>query len=346
VQKGHLRSLDVTGDVITTPSLSMLHAIAQSTLRDDVFREDTTMIDFESFIAGLAGHEAGCFALTGTMANQLALRTLLTQAPHALLCASTAHILNFEAGGPALLGGTMVQPVVPLNGKFLTLADIRAHAVLDDDDVHKCPTRAISLENTAGGSIVPLSEMQLIRQWTEENDIAIHLDGARLWEAVAAGAGTVAQYCSLADTVTLDFSKNLGAPMGAMVVSSRHIINRMRRIRKAIGGGVRQGGMLAAAARVAVEQQSDKLIRSHEMAKRVESMWRSRQGRVLRSTETNICWLDLRAAGISREDFNNAGKQQGIRLDGERVVLHHQISEEALRQISLVFDYVLPTAKL
>jgi threonine aldolase len=340
------------GDVITTPSLRMLAAIVNTSLRDDVFGEDTTTTEFESDIAARCGLEEGLFTITGTMANQLGLRTLLTQPPHAILADAQAHIFTNEAGGPAFMSGAMIQAVKPSNGKYLTVEDIEANAVLTEN-IHKCPTRVIALENTISGVIVPLPEMVRISQWARKNNIKLHLDGARLFEAVAAGAGSLRDYCQLVDTVTLDFSKNLGAPMGAMLLSRKELIAQARWIRKSIGGGMRQAGVLSAAARVAVEDmfgpgdcgKAVELRRVHAMAKDVGRIWESRGGRVTRPVETNQVWIDLHALGVKREEWNEIGRTNGINLDGPRLVFHHQISDEAIRKLVVAFDTVISRAK-
>ncbi|KAF7591884.1 hypothetical protein BBP40_000929 [Aspergillus hancockii] len=312
--------IDFRSDVLTTPSLGMLQAMATTSLGDDVFREDQTTLAFESHIANLCGKEAGAFVVSGTMGNQLALATLCTQLPYGILADSRAHILNFEGGGVGVLGGALVQTVSPSNGRhFLTLEDIKQQAVITDD-VHKCPTAVISLENTMGGTVAPLAEMRRISEWAHRHGIRLHLDGARLWEAVATGAGSLGDYCKLFDLVSVDFSKNLGAPMGAMVLGSKPLIARLRRIRKSIGGGMRQSGPLAAAAWYAVDEQfgsgvwgsRDKLRLVHEQAKIVGSVWETRGGKLLRPVETNIVWLDLREAGIDRDRWQQIGKKHGL----------------------------------
>ncbi|KAB5566421.1 beta-eliminating lyase [Coniochaeta sp. 2T2.1] len=252
---------DFRSDVVTTPSLSMLHAIARATLHDDVFAEDTTTSLFERQIATICNHEAAAF-------------------------------------------------------------DARKHAVVTGD-VHKCPTRVVSLENTRGGSVIPLGEMIRIKNWAEGVGVKVHLDGARLWEAVAAGAEGIDEFARCADVVMLDFSKNLGAPMGAMVVGSAELIGRLRRLRKSIGGGMRQAGMLAAAARQAVlenfgpgtRDEKGVLGGSHELAREAGRMWEGRGGVLLRAVETNMGWLDLKGAGVSAEEWNEAGRRHGIRVD-------------------------------
>lgn len=227
----------MVGDVVTSPTLAMLRAIMETTLHDDVYREDETTVSLEQDIAQLTGHEEAMFVLSGTMANQIAVRTHLIAPPHAVLCDARSHIVHWEAGGLGL-SGAMVQCASPSNGEYLTLKDIQRKAELSDV-VHKCPTTVISLENRILGLIHLLSEIQLICDWSKKNGLKLHLDGARLWEAVAAGAGSMKDCAKCFDSAAIDFSKGLGAPMGAVIVGSSLFIARARRIRKALGGGMR-----------------------------------------------------------------------------------------------------------
>ncbi|OHW92339.1 beta-eliminating lyase [Colletotrichum incanum] len=341
-------TFDFRSDVITTPSQGMLLAIARTTLHDDVYGEDSTTSNFEEEMAKICGHESAAFVLSGTMANQLALRSVLHQPPHAILADASAHIIHWEAGGIAHLSGAMVQGIRPKNGLYLTLDDVKKHAVITDD-VHKCPTRAISIENTCSGVIIPLEELQRIKEWASVYGIAIHMDGARLWEAVSTGAGSLEDFGRCCDVLTVDFSKNLGAPMGAMVLGSSELIKRLRRLRKSIGGGMRQAGVLVAAARQAVVENfglgprdsRGVLDISRTMAKEVGRMWTRRGGLVLKPIETNMVWLDLRSCGVEISEWNEIGRQYGVKLDGKRVVLHHQISELAMKRLGAVMDEVL-----
>lgn len=328
----------------------MLRAIMETTLLDDVYQEDPTTSSLEQHISNLTAQEAGIFVLSGTMANQLAIRTHLTQPPHAVLCDARSHIIHWEAGGLASLCGAMVQSVMPSNGEFLTLEDIQRKAVLSND-VHKCPTTVISLENTISGLVHPLPELQRISNWARLNGLKVHLDGARLWEAVATGAGSLRDFAECADSVSLDFSKGLGAPMGAIVVGKEDFAIRARRIRKGMGGGMRQAGVLSSAARAAVDETfgpgvwgrnlGGKLRGVHETARKAAEMWIRRGGQLCRRTGTNLVWLDLVHAAVCDEDFAVIGRNFGVKLDGGRIVLHHQVSEEALRRLGRVFDTVL-----
>ncbi|WQF77804.1 Putative aromatic amino acid beta-eliminating lyase/threonine aldolase [Colletotrichum destructivum] len=336
------------GDVITTPSQGMLLAIARTTLHDDVYGEDLTTRTFEEEMAKICGHESAAFVLSGTMANQLALRSLLHQPPHAILADASAHIIHWEAGGIAHLSGAVTQGIRPQNRLYITLDDVKKHAVITDD-VHKCPTRVISIENTCSGVVVPLEELQRTKEWASAHGIAVHMDGARLWEAVSVGAGGLDDFGRCCDVLTLDFSKNLGAPMGAMVLGPSELVGRLRRLRKSIGGGMRQAGVLVAAARQAVVENfglgprdcRGVLETSRTMAEEVGRMWVMRGGTVLKPIETNMVWLDLGRCGIQTSQWNEIGRRHGIKLDGKRVVLHHQISELAMKRLGAVMDEVL-----
>lgn len=328
----------------------MLAAIAETTLGDDVFREDQTTRDFEAHVAAITGREDGMFVITGTMANQLSLHELVstTPSPCGILCDSQSHIINFEAGGPSLLSGGFVQPITPANGKYLTVQDLEKYAILAYD-VHKCPSGILSMENTNAGYIVPVSELREICNWAQKHGIKTHLDGARLFEAVATGAGSLRDYCTLVDLVTVDFSKNLGAPMGAMVLGDANVIKRMRRTRKAIGGGMRQAGVLVAAAREALFENFGRgekceepvFNRVHELAKSVGAEWVSRGGVLSKDIETNQVWIDIEAAGIENGKLVESGRKHGVALDSPRIVLHHQIDAQAVADLIALFDVLL-----
>jgi threonine aldolase len=172
---------DFRSDYVTSPTAAMLESIIETTLLDDVMREDPTTNSFQTFMADLAGKEAALLVSSGTMGNQIALRSALMSPPHAILCDSRGHILHMEAGGAATLWGALVEGVQPSNGHHLTVADIQKSAVLKET-VYDCPTRGISLENTLSGTIMPLSEVRAISVWarSQKPPLHMHLDGARL----------------------------------------------------------------------------------------------------------------------------------------------------------------------
>lgn len=230
------------------------------------------------------------------------------------------------------LTGASVKTVVPKNGCYLTLEDVKANATLDDD-VHACPTRVVSLENTLNGMVMPLSEARRISAWARERGVRVHCDGARLWEAVASGAGSLADYAACFDTVSLCFSKGLGAPVGSVLVGPRDVIKHSRWVRKSIGGGLRQPGVVTAAARVAVDETFGKgpngegglLKETHVLAKQIEKMWTDLGGKLVHPVETNMVWVDLDAAGCPYERVGELAKEAGLKMMGNRMVIHYQI---------------------
>ena len=294
------------------------------------------------------------------MGNQVALRTHLTQPPHSVLTDHRSHIVEWEAGGVASLCGAMVKGLIPRNGHHLTLAeDILPNAVVSDEDVHSTPTRVISLENTLGGEILPLDECRRISVWARAQSppIKMHLDGARLWEAVSAQCAAASittrgeaepepetesqnnggrdslierlkDYCTLFDSVSLCFSKGLGAPIGSILVGDEAFIRKARHIRKSIGGGLRQAGVVTAAARVSVEETflGGKLARSHERAREIARLWEGKGGKLARGVETNMVWLDLEAVECGVKEFVEVGVRYGVKLYGGRLVVHYRES--------------------
>jgi threonine aldolase len=320
----------------------MLNAIAATTLLDDVMSEDPTTNNLEAMIAEMAGKEAALLVLSGTMGNQVALRTHVAGPPTGILCDKRSHIVQYEAGGASSLSGAMLQTLIPANGIHLTYEEIVENTVLSDD-VHACPTKIISLENTLNGMILPLQEVEKISKFARENDIILHLDGARLWEAVASGAGGLKEYCSHFDTVSLCFSKGLGAPIGSILVGTKPFIKRARWIRKMLGGGLRQAGVVSAAARVAVEDTflGGRLKKTHENALRVAGAWEKLGGKFVHTVETNMAWLDIEAAGISGERFVEMARKFGLRTSGGRLVCHYQVGEEGIKRLEKLFEELL-----
>jgi threonine aldolase len=322
----------------------MLAAIATTTLQDDDFRQDPTTLGLEAWIAELTGKEAGLFVVSGTMGNQLGVRAHLQCPPHSVLCDARSHLVTHEAGGVSSLSGAMLSCVTPANGRYMTQADLEAHvnrgALITD-----CPTRLVVLEIPLGGVILPLSECRRISEWAREQGIALHLDGARLWEAVAAGAGSLLDYCACFDSVTLCFSKGLGAPIGSVLVGSEALRERARWVRKSIGGGMRQAGVVCAAARVAVEATflGGLLQRSHARARDIAVFWETHGGRLLYPAETNMVWLDLEPVGWTPERLIRCGARLGLRLMGARLVVHYQIGDEAMGRLQdLMLEILAP----
>lgn len=245
----------------------------------------------------------------------------------------------------------MLECVRPSNGIYLTLEDIQEHAHLDDN-VHTCPTRVLSLENTLNGMLMPLSEAQRISAWARSHNLLMHCDGARLWEAAASGAGSMQAFAACFDTLSLCFSKGLGAPIGSILVGPRDVIKRARWIRKSIGGGLRQSGVVAAAARVAVDETFGKgpdgegglLRKSHEIAQTIQKMWTDLGGKLVYPVHTNMIWIDLKDARCSDERIAELAKEQGLRLLSGRIVCHYQIyqnREVIIPRLESIFKAIL-----
>ena len=339
-------SFDFRSDFVTEPTPAMLQAHGSAALERH-WEEDETTTSLQTFMAELAGKPAALLVLSGTAGNQICLRAALPAPPHSVLVHHHGHIVTMEAGAVSSLAGSMVKPVVPAAGAgaVLTAGDVAANATLTEA-VYDCPTRLICLEIPLNGVVTPLAEVRAIARWARAQTppIHMHLDGARLWEAVAAGAGTLRQFCAEFDSVCLCFSKGLGAPMGSIIVGSETFVQRARVIRKLMGGGMRQSATIAAPARVAVEETflAGKLVEVHEKARRIAQTWESLGGRLLLPTETNMVWLDLDAAGVSKEDFVEVAADEGVRVMMKgRLVIHHQISEEAIQMLTMAMRRVL-----
>ena len=196
---------------------------------------------------------------------------------------------------------------------------------------------------------MPLEEIRKISAFAREHGIKMHLDGARIWEAVAAKAGALDEFTREFDSLSLCFSKGLGAPAGSILVGGKEFIKHARWVRKSIGGGLRQVGVLTAAARVAVDEtfgkgvngEGGKLLGTHMLAKKIAQTWVTMGGKLQNETETNMVWLDLQDAGIEAEEFVEVGKKHGLTFLGGRLVVHYQISEEAIERLGAVMDEVL-----
>jgi threonine aldolase len=235
----------------------------------------------------------------------------------------------------------LVKTVVPKNGVYLTLEDVKANVYLDDD-VHTCPTRVISLENTLNGMVMPLEEVRRISAFAREHGLKMHCDGARLWEVAASGAGSLVDFASCFDTVTLCFSKGLGAPIGSILVGGKDVIKHARWVRKSIGGGLRQSGVVTAPARVAVDETFGKgpngegglLRNTHLLAQEVAKMWTDLGGKLVHPVHTNMVWIDLEEAQCPEARFEQLGKEAGLKFMGGRLVTHYQIYQNR--------DFVIP----
>ena len=326
------------GDITTTSTPVMLRAILDAGPNDGWTGNGAAK--FETHVAQLASREAALFNVSSIMSNQVALRTHAARSPTGVLCDARSHIIHMEAGGMASWAGALPQALMPSNGLYLTVEDIKRKVVLSDgSDSCTCPTRIIHLENPLGGVVLPLTELRRIKCFAEEHDLKVHMDGARLWEAVAAGAGTLDDFCNLADSVNLCLTKGLGAPVGSILLGDYDFIRAAKWVRKSVGGAMRQPGLMAAAAWAAMDEAfgrdpsgKDSLLRmTHEHASRVVHFWQQLGGKLAVPQQTNMVWLDLKAAGIDEVEWEHIGQRYGLQLHSSRLVMHYRKP----RQLSL-----------
>ncbi|MEL6380935.1 MAG: low-specificity L-threonine aldolase [Cyanobacteria bacterium J06626_18] len=260
--------IDLRSDTVTQPTPAMRQAIAQATVGDDVLGDDPTVNELEATVAALLGKEAAVYMPSGTMTNQVALRAH-TEPGDEIVLESQAHIYYYESGAPAALSGVMCRLVEGNYGIF-TAADLQA--VLRPEDEHFPRTKLVCLENThnrGGGRIFPLATIQEIAAVCQTQGLKLHLDGARFWNACVATGISEAEYAAPFDTISVCFSKGLGAPVGSALVGSHELIQRARRFRKMFGGAMRQAGILAAGALYTLQHHRDRLAEDHANAQRL-----------------------------------------------------------------------------
>ncbi len=260
--------IDLRSDTVTRPTAAMRAAMASADVGDDVYGEDPTVNALEARVAALFGHEAALFTPTGTMANQIALQ-LLVPAASELLCDADAHVVTYEMGAAAAYGGISTRTWGPVGAEI----DVDAvAAMIRPDGYHAVPTRAIAVEQThnrGGGGVIALKTLRELRAVADEHSIALHCDSARIWHAHVADAVPLIEYGRLFETLSVCLSKGLGAPVGSLVVGSAERIARGRVVRKRMGGGMRQAGILAAAGLYALEHHVDRLAEDHARAGRI-----------------------------------------------------------------------------
>ena len=288
--------IDLRSDTVTRPTPGMLAAMAAAELGDDVLGDDPTVIRLQSRVAELLGKEAGLFVPSGTMGNQLALRAQ-TSSGDQLVVEDGAHIYRYEAGAPAALSGLLVT-CVPAPGGLLDWE--RVQAALNPANVHAAPPSLVCLENThnrAGGRVLPQELVTAVGAGVHTRGLRLHLDGARLWHVHVAGGLPLAELARPADTVSVCFSKGLGAPVGSVLVGDRAVVARAYRFRKMWGGGMRQSGLLAAACLYALDHHLERLADDHAHAAALAAGLRHPDLSVNHPVDTNIVIVDVRGDG-------------------------------------------------
>ncbi|KAL4889480.1 pyridoxal phosphate-dependent transferase [Aspergillus ambiguus] len=325
-------SNEFRSDTFTTPTPAMLEAMATATFGDDVYGEDRTTNEFQTEVARLTGMEEALFMLSGTMGNQIGVRVHLTQPPHSVLCDYRAHVYAEEGSGLAVLSQAMVTPVHPANGIYLTLDDVQKWVTLGDD-IHTAPTKVISLEVTIGGVLTPLDEIRKISEFAHANGIKVHCDGARLWNASAASGHSLADYCQYFDSVSMCVSKGLGAPVGGVLASTKQNIKQARWLRKQQGGGIRQAGVLTAAAMVALRDVWPTMKRTHERTKQLEADLKALGVVPQIPVDTNFYFIDAERSKLDMGVLLEQCEKFDVKLMDERISMHHQVSDEAIENL-------------
>ncbi|KAF7965649.1 hypothetical protein HWV62_42410 [Athelia sp. TMB] len=317
-------------DTITVPSKSMYEYAIKASLGDDVYDEPSTAA-LEAHVARITGKEAGVFMPSGTMSNQIALRTHLLQPPYNVLMDVRAHINKYEAGGTAFHSGASSITVLPENWHHLTLEDVKRNVVLGDD-VHCCPTKIIALENTLNGTIIPQAEVRAIAEYAHANDLIMHLDGARIWHVASITGTPLDELCAPFDSISLCFSKGLGAPIGSVLVGTKAFVKRARWFRKMFGGGMRQTGVIAGCAAYALTHNFPLLPRVHTLAKRLEKGLEDLGAEIKSGAETCMIFYDPSPLGIDFSEIAERGSKlaKPLTLGGSRLVVHIQTTDEAV----------------
>lgn len=281
--------IDLRSDTVTQPTEAMRRAMMNAPVGDDVLGDDPSVKALETYVAALLGKEAAVYMPSGTMTNQVALRSH-TQPGDEIILEAEAHIYYYEGGGPAALSGVSCRLLPGAQGVF-TAADVEQSLRLQDP--HFPQSRLVCVENThnrSGGRIFPLKTIKEIKQVCDQKNLRLHMDGARFWNACVATGLSEADYAAPFDTVSVCFSKGLGAPVGSALVGSAQMMQRARRFRKMFGGGMRQAGIIAAGALFALENQRDRLSEDHDNAQRLAQGLQAVKGIDIDpgSVETNI----------------------------------------------------------
>lgn len=321
--------------------------MAEAEVGDDVFGDDPTVNALQERAAEIFGKEAGLFVPTGSMGNQVCLGALAKPGDE-VVCDAGAHFLHYEGGSVAAHLGLMMRP---LPGDRGVISADQVAQVLRPGNMHNPRSAVVAMENThnaAGGRIFPIDEARAVSKVAHDAGAAVHLDGARIFNAQAATGVPVAEWAACADTVTFCFSKGLGAPIGSMACSTQAVIDEARVLRKRLGGGMRQVGVIAAAARVALESAVDRLAEDHANARRLaEGLRELHEDAVdLDGVETNMVYLNLEPFSIQAAELSGQLRHEGVITLGMpgskmRLVTHRDVSEVDIDTALAAFRRIL-----
>ncbi|MDE3247472.1 MAG: low-specificity L-threonine aldolase [Bacteroidota bacterium] len=329
--------IDLRSDTVTKPTPAMLDCMMHAKVGDDVFEEDPTVNRLEAFAAEMFGREAALYCPTGTMSNQIAIKCH-TQPGDEVICEKTSHVYVYEGGGIAFNSASQVKLIDGQRGR-ITAEQVKA--AINPDDVHRARTSLVSLENTAnrgGGACYKLDDILQIKAVCLEAGLALHLDGARLFNALVATGEKTEQYGQAFDTISICLNKGLGCPIGSILIGNKKFIRQARRVRKVFGGGMRQAGFMAAAGLYALQHNIKRLELDHIHARQIalalqQMPW---AGNIL-PVETNIIIFDVLppyTAVLLADKFREHGiKCIAISPTQVRMVTHLDINEQMVKDV-------------
>ncbi|MBT5585968.1 MAG: threonine aldolase [Flavobacteriaceae bacterium] len=326
--------INLISDTVTTPTKGMLAAMMSAKVGDDVFKEDATVNALEEKTAALFGMEAALFFPSGTMANQTAIK-VHTQPGEQLICDHYAHIFNYEGGGVSFNSGVSCKLIAGHRG-MITAKQVKA-TINPPDFYHSPLTTLVCLENTTnkgGGAIWDINEMKAIKEVCTSNGLKFHLDGARIWNALAVTGEDPKLYGNLFDSISVCLSKGLGCPVGSVLLGSKDFIAKALRVRKVFGGGMRQAGFLAAAGIYALDHHRERLKEDHKKAKEIEAILSKKDFiSSVSPVDTNIIIFELKESVLDAQAFMGKMNENNIRLismgSGKlRLVTHLNYTDE------------------
>lgn len=321
--------MDFRSDTVTQPTQAMREAMANASVGDDVYGDDPTVNELEQWAAQRHGFEAALFTTSGTQANLLGLMAHCERGDE-YLCGQQAHNYKYEAGGAAVLGSIQPQPIE--NNPDGTLDFTKLKAAIKPDDCHFARTKLLSLENTINGKVLPLSYLAEARQFVDQHQLSLHLDGARVYNAAVALNVDVKEIAQYFDSMTVCLSKGLAAPIGSLLLGSKAFIAKARRLRKMVGGGMRQAGILAAAGKLALTEQVEQLKLDHDNAKHLAIGLQKIDGFNINPdlVQTNIVFAKL-DSHLDIDQIAECLKQDAIRIspgNPVRFVTHKDITRD------------------
>lgn len=318
--------IDFRSDTVTKPCADMSQAMITAELGDDVYGDDPTVNALEERLAQMSGFEASMIVNSGTQSNLCALLAHCERGQEYIV-GQGYHTYLYEAGGAAVLGSIVPQPITVQDSGELDLEDIKA--VIKENDQHFAQSTLLSLENTHCGKVIPLDYFQQARELADQHQLKIHLDGARIFNALTKLNIELAEICKLVDSISICFSKGLGTPMGSVLCGSKAFIDKARRIRKMVGGGTRQAGMIANAMNYALDNNVSRLKDDHENAKLLASLLSEHDKLTVIEPQTNMVYVTLDDS-INGTVLTHLLKAEGILLSAGqtlRLVTHLNISK-------------------